>query len=211
MTTRTLSPNLRKLLYGTLVFIVFYFVVRLISLGSLEIEEKDWGMDMGYTQLFWGMVLVVYILFLLYYFQQKRFRFTELDKAYLLFTSSTLFFLIGLFLFGGQFVLHDPGIDIYHLPGAEYIDKIGHFLAFAVGTVILLKIHPSRLALIVIFLFGLSYELFELVWIWELGQDAGMSFSSEINDVIPDVVANVMGIAIGYYYAIRYQRVRIVK
>jgi len=211
MTAMNLPPQYRKLLYGLLIFIPVYFLVRLLTSGTLEVGIPDWGTDMGYTQLLWGLFLVVFLVFLLYYMKQTHFRLAELDRAHVLFTSSTIFFLIAIVFFGGQFVAHDPTINAYNVPDLGLFDKLGHFITSAFVAVILLKIQPTRLMLLVAFLFGITYELFELVWIWELGQDAGMSFSTEINDVIPDVTVNILGVACGYYYAVKRMGLRLVK
>lgn len=194
------SVRQRQILLFLAIFIVAYFVFRFFSTGTLEIESKDWGIDMGYTQLFWGLLAVAYCFILLFYFKQKQFRFKETDKAVLLLLSTPIFFLIGLFLASGQFVLHDPFINAYHRPEwTSWFDKIGHFLAAFLLTIIALNIHPTRFTIIFMLLLTFSYEAFEIVFIWNLGQDAGMSLAYELDDIIPDMFANLVGIFTAFW------------
>jgi len=207
---RKLNPRTRDTIIVSIILgVILYYVVTILNNGTILHKIEDWGVDMGYTQLFWAVLLVVYCLLLLTYTRQKTFRSKTVDKLITLFLSSPIFFIAGLFIFGGQFVFHDPNINFYHHPGADYLDKVGHFIGFLVITVVLMKVYPARFALILAIWLGISYELFELLVIWNFGNDLGYSFAFEIRDTPLDIIANTTGVIVGMIIAIKYFRFRV--
>jgi hypothetical protein len=201
---KALTKNKKLILWGSVIFVLAYFMVRLVTTSTLEIGYYDWGMDMGYTQLLWGFVLVIVCLSMLFYFKQKQIRFPLLNKAMIVILSTPIIFIfIGFFFY--QFMAHDPSIDLYHRLNffESNLDKIMHFLFALFLTIIVLKTSPNRstllLVLIFVWLFTLAYEVAEIQFIyWFSDKPYEDWLIPEIADGIPDILVNSMGVVIGF-------------
>jgi hypothetical protein len=188
---------------------LIYFAFRIITTGTFIIEKYDWGVDMGYTQLFWGFLLVMLSILLLFYFKQVKFRPRDLDKAiFVLLTPFLFYVLVGFLLF--QFLAHAPSIDLYHKLDGKMIfnqgfDKIGHFVLALLLTVAALRMSPRRstvlLVLLVVWLITAFYELFEIQFIYYLSDKPYENWLfPEIEDVFFDMSVNSMGVVMGWVF-----------
>lgn len=204
---KALTRNKKYLMIGLIIFIAAYFLFRLATTGTFVIGSLDWGVDMGYTQLIWGAGLVALCFILLIYYKQGFIRFRDLDRSIsVLLTPYVFYILIGFLLF--QFFAHAPSIDLYHtLAGVNVFntgfDKIGHFVLALLLTIAALQLSPKRstllMVLLVVWLFTLAYELFEIQFIyWFSDQPYEDWLLPEIADVIPDMLLNSMGVVIGF-------------
>jgi VanZ family protein len=86
-------------------------------------------------------------------------------------------------LFFWQFFAHLPFFNFYHQDYITFGDKITHFLAALVITLVAVKWNPKISTVVFVFLILTVYELFEIVWIVNV---AG-AYQSEWQEILPFV------------------------
>lgn len=216
---RTFPPRTRKfIILGLIGVIVVYFMVIIGIRGTFEQGQTDWGIDQGYTQLFWGLVAILCLGAVLSYpIVKKRVKSPALDRLYYV-IFSTGFFFIFLFIVTFQFWTHDQYINFYHrmfgldeLFGKDnwnliFVDKIGHFVASAIIVIFLLYVFPRKEWVLIAWAFVNLFELFEIMVIYNLyvagsAQHTLETMLYEIGDVTWDVILNTLGVLVGYYVA----------
>lgn len=208
-----ISPQIFMFVIG---IVLFWYGYLLLSGQSLEVGLIDWGFDLGYTQLFWGILLVLLSISLLIYPIQDKIKSKTLDEVYLLFIS----FPLGVafyFLVAFAWVSHFPNFSAWWgTPTFNWGDKVMHFITTLTITLLLVRIflklgYSGYLALFVTFLIASFYELFEVVIIFNfaevwnqvtgvpiLFEDVRAVLFKELTDIIPDTIFNLLGIFFGY-------------
>jgi hypothetical protein len=217
---------------GILIFITYYIMVLLDPSIPFYLGVADWGIDQGITTLMWGIILVIVSIFIITYPFQKRYKTTGLDglwKILITFPLGLAFYLI----FFWQFVAHFPFFDFYHVEPFALGDKITHFLVALIITLVAVKWNPKITTIILLFFVFTTYELLELIFIVEFSglfepfwaqipiiEEVLGSFEEfwqaivplaeiedqlfhELVDVIPDTIANGLGILVGWIFSRR--------
>lgn len=208
------NPVVRRyLLFGVISLILVYYFNAIIINGGIEQGKVDWGIDMGYTMLFWGIIIILFVIFILYYPRTYIVREKTLSKIHQFLRTSFLLYPILALLFL-HWISHDPNLDFYHQDTGILVifDKATHFLtAFLITAVLIGALATRQTAkyyIIIAILIAVSFELAELVinyYLYDMGFTDSFSgplnsLLSEIQDVIPDMVANLLGVAFGYAY-----------
>lgn len=203
---KTKDKNFRLfLLGGTILFVVFWYIRILAENGTIVQDKVDWNIDQGYTMLVWGIALVLYCSFLLFYTRQLFFRQKQVTLLHKTLFASYLFLPILVMVFM-QWMSHDPNFNLYHVEGgllAEY-DKIAHFLAAMLIVMLVGLATKSKSYIMVAYTFFLLYELFEILVNYQMYiSGAGIvttvdAIMAEIGDVIPDIIADTLGAITGF-------------
>lgn len=194
---RTIMTNRNRILVSVIVVVLVYITFVLFLGDGFNTGITDWGIDLGYTQLFWGIIFITYCLVLLYYFKQKQFRFREVDMVIILLTSTAFLFILGLSMAGIQFMAH---LEVFYGAGdggTEFFWIFGHFFGSFLLTVLLLKLFPSRMTLAFVFLFGVFYEFFEIITIYILNPASPMLLA-HLDNALPDIALDTAGIITAY-------------
>lgn len=202
----------------TIAIVVFYYGYLLLNGDTLEVGILDWGFDLGYTQLFWGVLLILLSFVLLLYPFQHRIKSKRLDEVYLLLISFPLGVAL-YFLVFWAWIAHFPQLNFYGTLTFNWGDKVFHFLTTLTLSLIFVRIfikfeQSGYLALFVVFLMASFYELFEVVVIfnfatvWKEITQAPIIFDDieaqlwhELTDIIPDTLFNILGIIFGYIFS----------
>lgn len=190
------------LVYGVLFVVFAYYVLILLTRGTIEqTGQTDWGIDQGYTMLFWGMVLVGFILFMLYYKKQTLFRDKLLDRTHFVFWATNFFFIM-LSLNIWMWISHSPQINFYHIwnldNNEQLFDKVTHVFVAFLWTITALAIRPERSTLLIVWGSMALYELIEILVIINfegtvLDITSETTFDVEVRDVPFDLLANTVG------------------
>lgn len=153
---------------------------------------------MGFSQLFWAILLVVVCAILLLY-PLSPLKNKEVCRVYIYLVGSLfVFLLVGLLFF--QWIVHDPSIDFYHsgILGGN-IDKIAHISVAFLITLPLLIVYPRKSTLIIIILFTISFEWFEFMFVGNFASPENMDqLLVEIKDSIFDVIFNIIGVLLAF-------------
>lgn len=187
------------LLLGIITSVVLYYILLLNDKGTVEQGIIDWGIDMGYTQLFWGVLLIGICLFFIIYPRQQVFTSKMLTKAHtIVFGSVILFVVLGASIF--TWITHDQTLNFYHNPLWDFlpVDKFGHLFWSFVITLTVLAVQPRKAYAVILWCAFALYELFEIVVIYNFGEtefdkDVVNVFASEMADIPVDLVVNSIG------------------
>lgn len=216
---------------GILVFIYYYLLV-IFTDAELKLGIIDWGIDQGYSGLFYGIILVSYSIFLIAYPFQERYKSTNLDKLYKILVVFPLGFAVYVAFFW-HFVAHLPMFNFYHTTDpllSALGDKVIHFLVAFIIVLVAVQWNPSKTTILIVFLLATSYELFELAFIVNFSglyeihyevipfldlflDEIRQIFQAlvpvteiqeqlvrELIDVVPDTIANTLGILLGWFF-----------
>jgi VanZ family protein len=210
-----ISPQVFML---TIAIVVFYYGYILLAGKSLEVGLLDWGLDLGYTQLFWGVLLIILSVLLAIYPLQSFFKSKSLDDLYLILVSFPLGVAL-YFLVFWAWIAHFPQLNFYGTATFNWGDKFFHFLTALTITLILIRVflkfgNSPFTAIFVAFSITMFYEIFEVVVIFNfatvwneftnvpiLFDDIQAQLWHELADVIPDTLFNILGIFFGYVFS----------
>lgn len=211
---------------------IYYYTIIIFTDAELRLGIVDWGIDLGYSGLFFGVLLVIYSIFILVYPFQERYKTTNLDKFHKILVVFPLGFAVYIALFW-HFVAHLPMFNFYHSADpllSAFGDKVLHFLFAFIITLVAVQWNPSKITIVLIFLLATSYELFELAFIvnfsglYEIHYEVipfldlfldeiraifqalvpvteiQEQLVRELIDIVPDTIANTLGILVGYFF-----------
>lgn len=210
-----ISPQVFML---TIAIVVFYYGYLLLNRETIEVGILDWGFDLGYTQLFWGVLLIILSVVLALYPLQELIKSKALDDLYLILVSFPLGVAL-YFLTFWAWIAHFPQLNFYGITTFNWGDKVFHFLTALVITLILIRIfirfgQSPFLAIFVAFSISMMYEVFEVVvifnfaTIWRELTNAPILFDDiqaqlyhELTDILPDTIFNLLGVFFGYVFS----------
>lgn len=194
------NPRVRiLLLLGIIGFVFLYYSLLISSKGTILQDKEDWGIDMGYTQLFFGVLLVLLCLFFIIYPKQHIFRDRNITRTHVLIFGSIIFFaVVGASFF--SWIAHDPTLNFFHNPIWDNlpVDKFGHLFWSFVLTLSILTVKPRRAYAIILWMIFALYELFEVVVIYNFGEtqfdkDVATVLATEMADIPLDLFFNTIG------------------
>lgn len=210
-----ISPQVFML---TIAIVVFYYGFMLLNGDTLEVGILDWGFDLGYTQLFWGVLLIMLSVVLAIYPLQSLIKSKSLDDLYLILVSFPLGIAL-YFLVFWAWIAHFPQLNFYGTATFNWGDKFFHFLTALTLTLIMIRIfikfdQSPYMAIFVVFSISMFYEIFEIVIIFNfatvwreltnapiLFDDIQAQLQHELTDIIPDTLFNILGIFFGYVFS----------
>lgn len=207
------KPVLRYyILIGMVLFVCIMYIDYYIKHGSFETGIIDWGQDMGYSWIGWGIMFLIFLIAIIVYPKQFVFRKEILTKAVDVILGSWWILFAFLFLWGFQALAHHPDLNYYHaenfLLGAEFNDKISHFLGTIAGTLFFVSLfyamgpkyrYTLPFVAVIVLLGTFMYELYETQFMWYLidankeNTSAFAQFEYEMNDTLYDMVLNTIG------------------
>lgn len=211
---------------------IYYYALIIFTDAELRLGIVDWGIDLGYSGLFFGVLLVIYSFFILGYQFQERYRTDNLDRLYIILAVFPLGFAVYIAVFW-HFVAHLPMFNFYHSADpllAAFGDKVLHFLFAFIITLVAVQWNPSKITIVLVFLLATSYEVFELAFIVNFSGLYEINYEiipfldllldeiravfqvlvpvteiqevlvRELIDIVPDTIANTLGILLGYVF-----------
>lgn len=183
------------ILFGVIVFVFSYYIMLFINERTIEQGIVDWGIDQGFTMLFWGILLVAICLFFIIYPNQNIFRDRNITRTHAVIFGSVIFFaVVGASFF--SWITHDPTLNFFHNPYWDNfpVDKITHFFWSFALTLTVLTIRPRKAYAIILWCVFALYELFEVVVIYNFGDtNFNNVFTLEMADIPLDLIFNTIG------------------
>jgi len=196
------TPQFKVVLLVLIVVAIPIFYINLIFIEGTILQDKvDWGIDMGYTMLGFGIVAFLISLFLLLYSRQQYFRNRTITKVHKTIFGTIIFFaVIGALLFA--WLAHEPNIDFYNNDFWDWSpvppDKFGHIFWSFIFTATILAVRPSKMIAILVWMGFTLWELLEIIIINNFGgtqfdKDVATVLTQEITDITLDLLANTIG------------------